>query len=128
MTMAGAALTAAFLVQVGPAQTAAPKQTAKAPAKAPAAKGKSAAIPAGDWPMYSRDLTSSRYSSAQADHHRERGQTGKGVELSPRRARRRLRPPRTTPRVEAQRAEAGAEAEEARPPSWRSRHPSSSTG
>jgi quinoprotein glucose dehydrogenase len=62
LTLVGAALTAAFLVQVGPAQQPAPKQTAKAPAKAPAAKGKSSAIPAGDWPMYSRDLTSSRYS------------------------------------------------------------------
>jgi glucose dehydrogenase len=62
MMMAGAALIAAFLAQVGPAQPTAPKQTTKAPAKAPAAKGKSAAIPAGDWPMYSRDLTSSRYS------------------------------------------------------------------
>jgi quinoprotein glucose dehydrogenase len=40
---------AALLVQVGPAQT-------------PAAKAKTTAIPAGDWPMYSRDLTSSRYS------------------------------------------------------------------
>ncbi len=47
--LASATLMAAFLVQVGPAQT-------------PAAKAKSTAIPAGDWPMYSRDLTSSRYS------------------------------------------------------------------
>ncbi len=47
--LASAALMAAFLAQVGPAQT-------------PAAKVKSTAIPAGDWPMYSRDLTSSRYS------------------------------------------------------------------
>jgi glucose dehydrogenase len=62
MTLTGAVLAAAFLVQVVPAQQPAPKQAAKAPAKAPAAKGKSAAIPAGDWPMYSRDLTSSRYS------------------------------------------------------------------
>jgi len=63
MTMtAGAALIAAFLAQVGPAQQTPPKQTAKAPAKAPVAKGKSTVIPAGDWPMYSRDLTSSRYS------------------------------------------------------------------
>ena len=60
-TMAGAALMTAFLVQVGPAQQAA-KLTTKASANAPAAKGKAAAIPAGDWPMYSRDLTSSRYS------------------------------------------------------------------
>lgn len=62
MTLAGAALVAGFFTQVGPAQQGPPKQTAKAPAKAPAAKGKSMAIPAGDWPMYSRDLTSSRYS------------------------------------------------------------------
>jgi glucose dehydrogenase len=66
MTMAGAALTGAFLAQVGPAQQtqpkASPKEAAKAPAKAPAAKGKSTPIPPGDWPMYSRDLTSSRYS------------------------------------------------------------------
>jgi quinoprotein glucose dehydrogenase len=66
MTLAGAALIAAFLAQVGPAQQiqpkASPKAATKAPAKAPAAKGKSTAIPAGDWPMYSRDLTSSRYS------------------------------------------------------------------
>ncbi len=60
--LAGAALTVAFLVQVGPAQTAAPKQTTKVSAKARAAKAASAAIPAGDWPMYSRDLTSTRYS------------------------------------------------------------------
>ena len=59
--MAGAALIAAFFVEVVPAQQPAPKQTTKAPAK-PAAKAGSAAIPAGDWPMYSRDLTSSRYS------------------------------------------------------------------
>ncbi len=62
ITMAGAALIAAFFAQVGLAQSTAPKQqavpkpTAQAPAKAPAS------IPAGDWPMYSRDLTSSRYS------------------------------------------------------------------
>ena len=66
MMLAGAALIAAFLAQVGPAQQiqpkASPKAATKAPAKAPAAKGKSTAIPAGDWPMYSRDLTSSRYS------------------------------------------------------------------
>ncbi len=62
MMMAGAALIAAFLVQAGPAQSTAPKQTTKAAAKAPAAKSKSVPIPAGDWPMYSRDLTSSRYS------------------------------------------------------------------
>jgi glucose dehydrogenase len=66
MMLAGAALMAAFLAQVGPAQQtppkASPKQTPQAPAKAPVAKGKSTAIPAGDWPMYSRDLTSSRYS------------------------------------------------------------------
>jgi quinoprotein glucose dehydrogenase len=64
--LVGAALMAAFLAEVGPAQQtppkASPQQTPKAPAKAPAAKGKSTAIPAGDWPMYSRDLTSSRYS------------------------------------------------------------------
>ncbi len=67
MTMlAGAALIAAFLVQAGLAQQApppvSPKPAAKVSAKVPAAKGKSTAIPAGDWPMYSRDLTSSRYS------------------------------------------------------------------
>jgi quinoprotein glucose dehydrogenase len=48
MILAGAVLAAAFLVQLGLGQ-----QTAKS---------KSAAIPAGDWPMYSRDLTSTRYS------------------------------------------------------------------
>jgi quinoprotein glucose dehydrogenase len=53
ITITGAALIAAFFVQLGIAQQ---------PAKPPAAKGKSTAIPAGDWPMYSRDLTSSRYS------------------------------------------------------------------
>jgi glucose dehydrogenase len=52
MTTAGAALIAAFLTQAGPAQQPPPK----------GAKGKSTVIPAGDWPMYSRDLTSSRYS------------------------------------------------------------------
>ncbi len=58
MTMlAGAALIAAFLAQVGPAQQISPKASPKQ-----ATKGKSKAIPAGDWPMYSRDLTSSRYS------------------------------------------------------------------
>ncbi len=64
MMLAGSALTA-FLAQVGPAQqipSNAPKQASKAAAKASVAKGKSTAIPAGDWPMYSRDLTSSRYS------------------------------------------------------------------
>ena len=50
---ASAALVAAFLVQVGLAQTPASKQTAKP---------KVTVIPAGDWPMYSRDLTGSRYS------------------------------------------------------------------
>ncbi len=59
MMMTGAAFIAAFFAQVGPAQQTAPT---KAPPKAPAAKSKSAAIPPGDWPMYSRDLTSSRYS------------------------------------------------------------------
>ena len=59
MTTAGAALIGAFLAQVGPAQQPPPT---KAPAKASPAKGKSTPIPAGDWPMYSRDLTSSRYS------------------------------------------------------------------
>jgi glucose dehydrogenase len=54
MTLAGVALLSAFLVQVGPAQQ-------------PAAKGKAApkakaTIPAADWPMYSRDLTSARFS------------------------------------------------------------------
>ena len=62
MMLAGAALVAAFLVQAGPAQETSPKQAAKGPAKGSAVKGKSTAIPAGDWPMYSRDLTSSRYS------------------------------------------------------------------
>src|SRR5262249_1363940 len=51
-TLAGALLAGAFLVQVGPAQ-----QPAKGKAE-PKAKG----IPPGDWPMYSRDLTSARYS------------------------------------------------------------------
>ncbi len=46
-------LIGAFLVQAGLAQ--------QAP-KASPPKAKSTAIPAGDWPMYSRDLTSSRYS------------------------------------------------------------------
>lgn len=59
ITITGAAMIAAFFVQVGPAQTATPKPAAKG--KAPATKAKSA-IPPGDWPMYSRDLTSSRYS------------------------------------------------------------------
>src|SRR5690349_11971189 len=54
MTVAGAALTAAMLVQVGPAQ----QQNAKGKA---ASKTKTV-IPDADWPMYSRDFTSSRYS------------------------------------------------------------------
>ena len=69
MMMTGAAFIAAFFAQVAPAQQTAPT---KAPPKAPAAKGQAAKgqsakatpapIPPGDWPMYSRDLTSSRYS------------------------------------------------------------------
>jgi glucose dehydrogenase len=49
--LAGGAMLAAFFVEVGPAQQ-------PATGNAPAAKG----VPPGDWPMYSRDLTSSRYS------------------------------------------------------------------
>ncbi len=54
ITITGAALLAAFFAQVGPAQTPAAKGKASTKAKS--------AIPPGDWPMYSRDLTSSRYS------------------------------------------------------------------
>src|SRR5215472_14699133 len=49
LTLAGAIPAAAFLVQFGLAQ-----QTSS--------KGKAGTIPAGDWPMYSRDFTSTRYS------------------------------------------------------------------
>src|SRR4029079_17136 len=49
----GAALLAALLVQVGPAQQ--PEGKGKA---VPKTKG----VPDGDWPMYSRDLTSARFS------------------------------------------------------------------
>lgn len=49
-----AAATFALLIQNGPAQT---------PAKAvPKAAAKATSIPAADWPMYSRDLTSARFS------------------------------------------------------------------
>ena len=50
MTLSRAALIGAFAAQVGLAQ------------QTPPTKGKSSAIPDGDWPMYSRDLTSTRYS------------------------------------------------------------------
>jgi len=43
---------AAFLAQVGPAQQTKAKQAAT----------KAAAIPPGDWPLYSRDHTSTRHS------------------------------------------------------------------
>lgn len=58
MTLSGAVLVGMLIVQIGLAQQTSPKESA---AKA-AAKGKSTAIPPGDWPMYSRDLTSTRYS------------------------------------------------------------------
>ena len=53
---AGAALLAALLVQVGPAQQGKGKGTKAAPLK------QVKAIPAGDWPLYSRDLASDRFS------------------------------------------------------------------
>ncbi len=56
MTLAGGAMLAALLAQVGPAQ----QTKGKAPAKSKAAAAQG--IPAADWPMYSRDLTSDRYS------------------------------------------------------------------
>ncbi|MEO5927013.1 MAG: PQQ-binding-like beta-propeller repeat protein [Bryobacteraceae bacterium] len=56
LTLAGALAIAAFLAQLGPAQQTKGKS---APAKA---APKSTAIPAADWPMYSRDNTSTRYS------------------------------------------------------------------
>ncbi len=55
-TLAGAAAIAAFLAQVGPAQQTKGKAPAKAAAKA------TTAVPAADWPMYSRDSSSTRYS------------------------------------------------------------------
>jgi quinoprotein glucose dehydrogenase len=55
MTLAGAIVIAAFLAQVGPAQ----QTKGKAPAKAVA---KTSSVPAGDWPMYSRDGSSTRFS------------------------------------------------------------------
>ena len=48
--VAGVALLSALLVQVGPAQQGKNKQT------------KQTAIPPGDWPLYSRDLASDRFS------------------------------------------------------------------
>ncbi len=56
MTFAGAIAIAAFLAQLGPAQQTKGKSPAKAAAKA------SPGIPAGDWPMYSRDGSSARHS------------------------------------------------------------------
>src|SRR5581483_37831 len=53
---AGAVLLSALLVQVGPAQQGKAKGT-----KAAALK-QVKAIPAGDWPLYSRDLASDRFS------------------------------------------------------------------
>jgi glucose dehydrogenase len=52
--VAGVALLSALLVQVGPAQ--------QGKAKGNKAKTKQTSIPAGDWPLYSRDLTSDRFS------------------------------------------------------------------
>src|SRR5262249_45303178 len=52
--LAGIAAMLAFLVQVGPAQ-----QPAKGKA---AAKQTRTAVPDADWPLYSRDLTSDRFS------------------------------------------------------------------
>src|SRR5512135_3779858 len=56
--VAGAALLSALLVQVGPAQQGAVQ-------KDKAKKGNTArqtSIPPGDWPLYSRDLSSDRFS------------------------------------------------------------------
>src|SRR3974390_1910411 len=65
MGLIGTLLNGVILVQTVLAQSIPPKQlptqTEKIPNKAPA-KAKSTAIPAGDWQMYSRDLTSTRYS------------------------------------------------------------------
>jgi quinoprotein glucose dehydrogenase len=54
--LAGGILLSAFLVQTGPAQQAKPA------AKASPAGQTESRIPPGDWPMYSRDLTSTRFS------------------------------------------------------------------
>jgi quinoprotein glucose dehydrogenase len=51
LTLAGSAALAAFLIQLVPAQQIPSKQTAEI-----------AGIPAGDWPLYSRDHTSTRHS------------------------------------------------------------------
>ena len=56
MTVAGAAGIAAFMAQLGPAQQ---TKGSAPPAKAVA---KSTGVPAGDWPMYSRDASSTRFS------------------------------------------------------------------
>src|SRR5690349_20557659 len=53
--VAGAALLPALLVQVGPAQQGKGKQATKAAVK-------QTSIPPGDWPLYSRDLASDRFS------------------------------------------------------------------
>ncbi|HEY2845141.1 MAG TPA: PQQ-binding-like beta-propeller repeat protein, partial [Bryobacteraceae bacterium] len=53
-TAGAAALLAVLLVQVGPAQ--------QGKAKGAKAAAKKAAIPPGDWPLYSRDLASDRFS------------------------------------------------------------------
>jgi glucose dehydrogenase len=53
--VAGVALMSALLVQVGPAQQGKGKQGTKSAAK-------QTSIPPGDWPLYSRDLASDRFS------------------------------------------------------------------
>src|SRR5438552_10357912 len=53
--VAGVALLSALLVQVGPAQQGKGKQGVKA---AP----KQTTVPPGDWPLYSRDLMSDKFS------------------------------------------------------------------
>jgi quinoprotein glucose dehydrogenase len=58
MVLAGGAALAVIFVQTGPAQ----QGTNKAPAAKAQTAAKTAAVPPGDWPMYSRDLTSTRYS------------------------------------------------------------------
>jgi glucose dehydrogenase len=54
--VAGATLLSALLVQVGPAQQGKAKANKATPLK------QVKAVPAGDWPLYSRDLTSDRFS------------------------------------------------------------------
>ncbi len=53
--VAGVTLLSALLVQVGPAQQGKAKRGTKAAAK-------QASIPPGDWPLYSRDLASDKFS------------------------------------------------------------------